>query len=144
MRLGDGSLTFGAPMPPTFLYFSQDCHLGPSCSQTPFSCAPAETLRQGWGRSCTLRGSLVRLMRPQPLAVLPPQTAHWRKLRTETARQPAPGPQSGLAASKAVFVSAPAQTKRNLSQQPQARWGSARWGGFCWLLLGCCYHYCRN
>lgn len=56
VRLGDDSLTFGTPMPPTFLYFSQDCHLGPSSSQTLFSCPPAETLRQGWGRSCTLSG----------------------------------------------------------------------------------------
>lgn len=41
---------------------------------------------------------------PRPL----PQTAHWSKPKEENARQPASGPQSGLAASKAVFVSSPA------------------------------------
>lgn len=54
----------------------------------------------------------------------PPQTAHWSKPKEENARQPAAGPQSGLTASKAVFVSSPARAKGNLSQQPQARgWG---------------------
>lgn len=39
---------------------------------------------------------------------LPPQTAYWSKPKEENARQPASGPQSGLTASKAVFVSSPA------------------------------------
>lgn len=138
MGSGVGSLIFGALMSPTFLYFSQDCHLGPSALKPCFSQALAETLRQSRqklypvpsGVLCPAQLSSV-LAGAQPLAAPPsPHCPLVRALHRDSARQPASGPRSGRAASKAVFVLAPAQTKRNLSQQPRARWG-----GFCWLLL---------
>ena len=122
---GSGGWSFhivGCPTPP--LFYTQGCHLGPSYSPTLAPLPSPETWRQGrWG----LHVSRLSVCPPCWLEHSPGQAP----LPKPLLRQAAGSELSGLAASKVVFVSAPAQAKEQLKPTTS---GKKVWR-VCWLLL---------